>query len=174
LFAKTKFLKKFRERRDDGFTIVEAAITIPMLALVGGTMFFFMAQSLLIMQENNTTSAAGSQVKELADEIRNVKNCEQLRGIVKGDPTMEETVGIYNSNNDSVKPYYLKLEYEENSPNEKTSCNSADPKSELSGTETTVIIQARLGDISNPDSVVNENDKVLFETVSRINIQGVL
>lgn len=101
MFKNSKILQKIRDRRNDGFTIVEAVITIPMLALVGGTLFLFMAQSILLINQNNTAAVAANEVNVILDDVRNVETCNDLKNMVSPEYIKNEEKGYYIE----VKPF---------------------------------------------------------------------
>jgi type II secretory pathway pseudopilin PulG len=85
-----KFLKNRKNRKNsDGFTILEMAVSIPLLALVGGAVVFGMSKSLIIMHENNMAISAGSEVQRVMDILKNSDSCYDLESKISDEGFFE-------------------------------------------------------------------------------------
>lgn len=92
-----KFLTKTeRKRSDDGFTMLETVISIPLLIAIGGMLAFGMVQSLIIMHSNNIAMSASSDIEKTMKVLQDAKSCYDLETALNDESLflMDESKGF--------------------------------------------------------------------------------
>lgn len=96
-----KSLKSHRDKIDDnGFTIIEMVVAIPMLALVGGIVILTMGKTLSIVDQNSTAIKAAGEIRNTMNEAREATSCYDLKSFT----------GIKKVSTDDTSPFTITTE----------------------------------------------------------------
>lgn len=68
-----------RKRNDNGSTMIETVIAIPLLALIAGMLAFGMAQSLVNIYQNNMAISASSAIQKTMNVLESAQSCYDLK-----------------------------------------------------------------------------------------------
>lgn len=83
-YAQQRLLRqhqRIKAQRESGFTIVEIAVTIPVIALLSVTVMSFMVSSIILVNDNELKLEAAENVQHVMDTAANATTCPQLEAL---------------------------------------------------------------------------------------------
>lgn len=98
-------------KNEDGFTLGELAVTIPIIVLLSSTFIYLMGNSIITANNNETRIEAADNVDKVLDSAVNANTCAALAEIAD-----EENIGNQTYNAGTPQEYQLvtTVEFQEN------------------------------------------------------------
>lgn len=87
------FRRRFDNRGSEGFSLIEMATIIPVIAITGGFIAMLIAQGIQSTSESAAITSAGAAVSSRATELEAAVNCYQLREMQKTKKTYKQPQG---------------------------------------------------------------------------------